>query len=120
MKHIKTINEFRTVGFRYSEPKLGFNISFFYKGELNSKDISNVLKRLDIKSSDINVNNNYGTLEINDHEVEVDGSVDFDIFVYDEETIEDLLKEVGKLIYSVFKVETYGYDVTEHKENLEL
>lgn len=40
LKYIKTINEFRTVGFRYSEPKLGFNISFFYKGELNSKDIS--------------------------------------------------------------------------------
>ena len=49
MKHIKTINEFRTIGFRYSEPTIGYKAVIFCNGELEEGQLSNLLNYLDVK-----------------------------------------------------------------------
>jgi hypothetical protein len=123
MKYIKSINEFRTVGFRYSEPDLGFTLSCYYKGEITEEDISLILDRLGVKGTSINIGGKNGSLELpvgegQIQEVEVDGTITLDIHIYDEKKIEGILDEMSKLMYSIFDTSTYEYNVKEHKENL--
>jgi len=123
MKHIKSINEFRTVGFRYSEPDLGFTISFFYKGEITEDDISAIAERLDVKVSSIKIGKEFGELEMQSpdgdiKEVQVDGNISLDVHIYDEKKIDGILDEMSKLLYSIFDTSTYEYNIKEHKENL--
>lgn len=118
MKHIKSINEFRTIGFRYSEPTLGFLISCYYTGDIKEEDISDVLEKLNIKFDSINITDEFGTLEIGQESIEVDGVVSFNMFIYNEKEIEAILDEFGRLMYSVFETRTVNYQVKEHRENL--
>lgn len=123
MKHIKSINEFRTVGFRYSEPDLGFTISFYYKGEITEDDISAIAERLSVKVSSIEIGKEFGEIEIQSpdgeiQELQVDGNISLDIYLYDEKKVELILDEMSKLLYSIFDTATYEYNIKEHKENL--
>jgi hypothetical protein len=123
MKHIKSINEFRTVGFRYSEPDLGFTISFYYKGEITEDDISAISERLSVKVSSIDIGKEFGEIEIQSpdgeiQEVQVDGKISLDLHLYDEKKVELILDEMAKLLYSIFDTSTYEYNIKEHKENL--
>jgi hypothetical protein len=123
MKHIKSINEFRTVGFRYSEPDLGFTISFYYKGEITEDDISAISERLSVKVSSIDIGKEFGEIEIQSpdgeiQEVKVDGKISLDLHLYDEKKVELILDEMSKLLYSIFDTSTYEYNIKEHKENL--
>jgi len=123
MKHIKSINEFRTVGFRYSEPDLGFTISFYYKGEVTEDDISAICERLSVKVSSIDIGKEFGEIEIQSpdgeiQEVKVDGKISLDLHLYDEKKVELILDEMSKLLYSIFDTSTYEYNIKEHKENL--
>jgi hypothetical protein len=123
MKHIKSINEFRTVGFRYSEPDLGFTISFYYKGEITEDDISAISERLSVKVSSIDIGKEFGEIEIQSpdgeiQEVKVDGKISLDLHLYDEKKVELILDEMAKLLYSIFDTSTYEYNIKEHKENL--
>lgn len=123
MKYIKSINEFRTVGFRYSKPDLGFTVSFFYKGEITEDNISAIAERLGIKVSSIEMSGEYGKLSIqppegDEYEVEVDGTITLEIFLYDEKKMDAILDELAKLMYSIFDTTTYEYNIKEHKENL--
>jgi|SaaInlV_165m_DNA_1040744.scaffolds.fasta_scaffold06438_4 hypothetical protein len=123
MKHIKHINEYRTVGFRYSEPDLGFTISFYYKGEITEDDISAIAERLGVKVSSINIGKEFGEIEIESpdgdvKELEVDGNISLDFHLYDEKKIDAILDEMSKLMYSIFTTSTYEYNIKEHKENL--
>jgi hypothetical protein len=123
MKHIKHINEYRTVGFRYSEPDLGFTISFYYKGEITEDDISAIAERLSVKVSSIKIGKKFGEIEIESpdgdvEELEVDGNISLDIHLYDEKKLELILDEMSKLLYSIFDTSTYEYNIKEHKENL--
>jgi len=123
MKHIKHINEYRTVGFRYSEPDLGFTISFYYKGEITEDDISAIAERLSVKVSSIKIGKEFGEIEIESpdgdvEELEVDGNITLDIHLYDEKKLELILDEMSKLLYSIFDTSTYEYNIKEHKENL--
>lgn len=123
MKHIKHINEYRTVGFRYSEPDLGFTISFYYKGEITEDDISAIAERLSVKVSSIKIGKEFGEIEIESpdgdvEELEVDGNISLDIHLYDEKKLELILDEMSKLLYSIFDTSTYEYNIKEHKENL--
>ena len=123
MKHIKSINEFRTVGFRYSEPDLGFTISFYYKGEITEDDISAISERLSVKVSSIEIGKEFGEIEIQSpdgeiQELQVDGNISLDLHLYDEKKVELILDEMSKLLYSIFDTATYEYNIKEHKENL--
>jgi len=123
MKHIKSINEFRTVGFRYSEPDLGFTISFYYKGEITEDDISAIAERLSVKVSSIEIGKEFGEIEIQSpdgeiQELQVDGNISLDLHLYDEKKVELILDEMSKLLYSIFDTATYEYNIKEHKENL--
>lgn len=123
MRYIKSINEFRTVGFRYSEPDLGFTISFFYKGGITEDDMLAIADRLSIKVSSINIGKEFGELEIQTPDgdvqaVQVDGNISLDIYLYDEKKLELILDEMSKLLYSIFDTATYDYNIKEHRENL--
>jgi hypothetical protein len=118
MKHIKSINEFRTIGFRYSEPTLGFLISCYYSGDIKEEDISDVLDNLNIKFDSIDITDEFGTLETEHGLIEVNGVISFNIIIYNEKEIEAILDEFGRLMYSVFETRTVNYQVKEHRENL--
>jgi len=118
MKYIKSINEFRTIGFRYSEPTLGFLISCYYEGSITEEDISDVLGKLNLKFDSINIVHEDGTLETEQGDIQVNGFISFNILIYNEKEIESILDEFGRLIYSVFETRTINYQVKEHRENL--
>ena len=111
------------MGFRYSEPDLGFTISFYYKGEITEDDISAIAERLGVKVSSINIGKEFGEIEIESpdgdvKELEVDGNISLDFHLYDEKKIDAILDEMSKLMYSIFTTSTYEYNIKEHKENL--
>jgi len=105
MKHIKHINEYRTIGFRYSEPKLRFLISCNYSGEVEKEDISDILDKLNTKFDSINI---------------TDSSISFDIFIYNEREINDILSKFSELMYSFFDTITDNFQVKEHRDNLKV
>ena len=118
MKYIKSINEFRTIGFRYSEPTLGFLISCYYSGVVTEEDISDVLEKLNIKFDSIDITDEFGTLKTEHGLIEVNGIISFNIFIYNEKEIESILDEFNRLMYSVFETRTINYQIKEHRENL--
>lgn len=118
MKYIKSINEFRTIGFRYSEPTLGFLISCYYLGNITEEDISDVLENLNIKFDSIDITDEFGTLETEHGHIEVNGIISFNIFIYNEKEMEDIIEEFNRLLYSVFETMTFNHQVKEHRENL--
>ena len=123
MKYIKSINEFRTAGFRYSEPKLGFSISCYYSGEITEEDIENILNKIGVeKYESVSVGTENVTIEYETEEgpveTEVTGQISFDVFLYNEAEIGTLMDEVSRLMFSIFELKTFNYNVREHKENL--
>jgi hypothetical protein len=118
MKHIKSINEFRTIGFRYSEPTLGFLISCYYTGDIKEEDISDVLEKLNLKFDSINITHEDGSLETEQGDIPVNGVISFNILIYNEKEIEAIIEEFNRLLYSVFETMTFNYQIKEHRENL--
>ena len=118
MKYIKSINEFRTIGFRYSEPTLGFLVSCYYAGNITEEDISDVLNKLNLKFDSINITHEDGSLEIEQDDIPVNGVISFNILIYNEKEIESILDEFGRLMYSVFETRTLNFQIKEHRENL--
>ena len=93
MKKIKLFEEFRAMGFQYSEPKDKFQIRFSLDddgSEAPLEDIiEDILKRYDIKYDD----------------VDVDGwDVEIDIRVYKDEEIDSIM---DKLLMSLVKNKIY-------------
>ena len=118
MKHIKSINEFRTIGFKYSEPKLGFTISFDYNGEVSEEDISDILNNMDIKFTNIDINENKKRISIEGRNIDLNGSIKIDINIYNEKDLSEMIKEISRSLYSIFDVSTINHNVKEHKSNL--
>jgi len=104
MKHIKTINEYqRTVGFRYSEPKEGFNIKVYLDGELTEEEVELTLGEIDVAFGDIyfdDVPDDY----IPEEECDTLTSLSFDINVYNEKEIERIMEDFSKTIYFDYNV----------------
>lgn len=103
MKHIKRINEFRTIGFRYSEPTMGFKIKFDYEGDLSSNIMKSVLDNVDVKFENIEITNN---------------KLEIDIFIYNERELESIVESIIRKLNSFFEIRVSNIDVREHKENL--
>lgn len=107
LKHLKSINEYRTMGFRYSDPTDKFDIALLYQGELDQSILEEVLKdyRIDFES-----------IEINDKKVETengisDGYVVISVLVYTDKEINDVVDTIIKHIRIRNKVTTLGVDV---------
>lgn len=120
MKHIKSINEFRTVGFRYSEPKLGFTILFDYIGKINEEDISDILNNMDIKFTNIEISKEEKKTFVQNNSIDINGRVKIDINIYNEKDLTEIIKELSRLLFSMFDVGTVNHDVKEHRSNLKL
>ena len=103
MKHLKRINEYtRTVGFRYSEPKIELTMSGFFIGELSNDLMKQALDEFQIKSKDINISNKPGKIETEEGFIEVDGMFTINFFVYNDRTDDmiSLITDIERFLHS--------------------
>ncbi len=103
MKHLKRINEYtRTVGFRYSEPKIELTMSGFFIGELSNDLMKQALDEFQIKSKDINISNKPGRIELEEEFIEVDGMFTINFFVYNDRTDDmiSLITDIERFLHS--------------------
>ena len=100
MKHLKTFNEryTRTVGFRYSEPKIEMTMTGAYSGNLTKELIELALDEFEIKKADINISNKSGEIDA----FEADGMFNIDFFVYNErkDDMDSLVSDIGDFLSS--------------------
>jgi hypothetical protein len=103
MKHLKRINEYtRTVGFRYSEPKIELTMSGFFIGDLSNELMKQALDEFEIKSKDINISNKPGRIELEEGVIEVDGIFTINFFVYNDRTDDmiSLVTDIERFLHS--------------------
>jgi len=95
MKYLKKFNEeyTRTVGFRYSEPKIEMQLKGVYIGNLKNELLKEALKEYDIKVGNIDINTERGYLE----DIKVDGMFLVNLFVYNErkDDMDALVNDIG-------------------------
>ena len=100
MKHLKKFNEryTRTVGFRYSEPKIEMTMTGAYSGNLTKELIELALDEFEIKKADINISNKSGEIDV----FEADGMFNIDFFVYNErkDDMDSLVSDIGDFLSS--------------------
>jgi hypothetical protein len=106
MKNLKSFNEryTRTIGFRYSEPKIEMELTAIFNDDLQKELLQEAFDEFDIKIGNIEVSNDFSELNIDE---ECDGWFTINFFVYNErkddmtaliEDIEDFLANKGFLI----------------------
>lgn len=104
MKHLKKFNEryTRTVGFRYSEPKIEITMSGFFIGDLSNELMKQALDEFQIKSKDINISNKPGRIELEEGFIEVDGMFTINFFVYNDRTDDmiSLITDIERFLHS--------------------
>lgn len=121
MKHIKSINEFyhRTMGFRYSEPALRFSITCYYQGIITEEQLSQALENIgNLKFEKVEVNTNNAKRPIRDvdevvQNVGINGSMDFDILIYNEREIDSIMENLTKSLYIDYKVRVVDVSINE-------
>lgn len=95
MKYLKRFNEeyTRTIGFRYSEPKIKMSITAVYTGELTNQLLTSAFNEFEIKIGDIDINKRNGIFE----GMPVDGSFTINFFVYNDrkDDMESLVQDIG-------------------------
>lgn len=95
MKYLKKFNEeySRTVGFRYSEPKIEMQLTGVYSGNLTNDLLKEALVEYDIKVGNIDINTKSGYLE----DIKVDGMFLVNLFVYNDrkDDMESLVNDIG-------------------------
>lgn len=100
MKHLKRFNEkyTRTVGFRYSEPKIEMTMTGAYSGELKKELMIKALDEFQIKVGNIHISNQSGYLE----DFKADGMFNIDFFVYNErkDDMDSLVEDIGNFLAS--------------------
>jgi hypothetical protein len=100
MKYLKKFNEeyTRTVGFRYSEPKIEMTMAGAYSGNLTKDLIKLALDEFEIKVGNIHISNQSGYLE----DFKADGMFNIDFFVYNErkDDMDSLVGDVGDFLSS--------------------
>lgn len=108
LKHIKSINEYRTLGFRYSEPTDKFNVIIAAKNSINKSDVEKILNDYRIT---------FEGLEIVYEKVPTksgisDIIIDIDILVYTEKEIQDIMDSIIKELTVKYKLDILDAKVT--------
>jgi len=107
MNYIKSINEFnRTIGFRYSEPTVKFNLTLLCVGELNEDSLIKLLDYIQVPFENIEIKNEVNTVELENEDIESNLKVKFDFFVYSEQEIEKIVEEVREGLFREFDIDT--------------
>lgn len=108
MKYIKPINEFsRTIGFKYTQPSVRFNVLMFCKGELTNEQFTDFMDFIDVKFEKLNIKDAKKEIQIDDSIVESDIVVEFDILAYGESEIETITEQIQKGLNREFEVQTF-------------
>lgn len=118
MKHIKSINEYqRTAGFRYSNPNIDLRILCYYIGNANEQNVKKALENIyNLTFDNITVDNNSGKiLNPEGNVISVDGSINFNISVYNEKEIDKITEDFIRIMDSQFDVATTNFIVKDKK-----
>ena len=86
MKHLQSFNEryIRTIGFRYSEPKIEMELIAIFNGDLKEEFLQEAFDKFGIKIDNIELSNDTSELEDIDVNEECDGWFTINFFVYNE------------------------------------
>jgi hypothetical protein len=111
MKYIKKINEFRTVGYRYSEPKEEFKVSIIV-GSYNTDSTFTLDKLISAIELVDELKYNKESFKIspinqiqsdtNGTSFKIDSQIIFEIFLYKEEDFEYFIEELGEILKSAY------------------
>jgi hypothetical protein len=117
MKYLKSINEIyhRTLGFRYSEPGGKFDIHCFFIGDLDSETLQKVLRYNRIKTGELEISNRNEVVRIGDSNIEVSGTVKFQIYTYDDRELDHILQSIVTSLYSDFGIELVNINYKKAK-----
>ena len=114
MKHIKPINEFnRTIGFRYSEPTIGYKAVLYCVGRITKNSFIQLLDFLEIKTEKIKITKQEGTLEIEDMEIKTNLVIEFDFNVYSDQELDKIIEDVRSGLSREFNVQTFDFLIKE-------
>lgn len=114
MKYIKLINEFtRTIGFRYSEPTIGYKAILFCIGKVNKNSFLQLLDFLDLKTEKVKVSKEQNKVEVEDGELETNLLIEFDFFVYSEQELEKIVQDIRDGLNREFNVQTFDFLLKE-------
>ncbi len=95
MKYLKKFNEeySRTVGFRYSEPKIEMQMTGVYVGDLNKELLELAFNQYEIKIKSLDVNKDTEAL----NGAEIDGMFLVNLFVYNDrkDDMDALVNDIG-------------------------
>lgn len=109
MKHLQSINEFRTIGFKYSEPKVRINAILMCKGELDEEQFSALMKHINVKYENFDVYDEKNELETEDGTLESDIVVEFDILIYNESELETITIDIQNGLNREFNVQVIQF-----------
>lgn len=113
----------RVVGFRYSKPTLGFLIKCYYingeEGNLTTENVETALSKVfDLTYQNIKLDQEFGTILLDENvELEVDGKLSFEVFVYTERELESIIEEFAKKLYAISDVKCVDFGSKELKSN---
>lgn len=114
MKYIKPINEFtRTIGFRYSEPTIGYKAILFCIGKVSKNSFLQLLDFLDLKTEKVKVSKEQNNVETEGGELETNLLIEFDFFVYSEQEIEKIVQDIRDGLNREFNVQTFDFLLKE-------
>jgi hypothetical protein len=104
MKYLKRFNEryTRTVGFRYSEPKIEIKIIGVYTGDLNEELLKEAFDNFKIKVKKIEIDTQ-GHFDLpNDDSIEVDGNFTVEFLVYNDSKydIDSIFNDIGEYLFN--------------------
>lgn len=114
MKYIKAINEFnRTIGFRYSEPTIGYKAILFCNGKISKSSFLHLLDFLEIKNEKVKVSKQENKFQLENEDINTNLTIEFDFFVYSEQELEKIVEDVRSSLQREFDVQTFDFLLKE-------
>lgn len=114
MKYIKLINEFnRTIGFRYSEPTIGYKAILYCVGRISKNSFIQLLNFLEIKTEKIKITRQENTLEIEDLDVKTNLVIEFDFNVYSDQELDKIIEDIRSGLNREFNVQVFDFLLKE-------
>lgn len=114
MKYIKALNEFnRTIGFRYSEPNIGYKATILSQGSLSKRDLLRLADYLEVKIQKVKITSEEGKVKVEDEEFLTDTKIEFDFYVYSEAEIEQIGSDIKQGLSREFGAQVYDFLVSE-------
>lgn len=109
MRYISSIKEFRTIGFRYSEPDIKVNALMYCTGELSKDDLIALLDDINVKFEKLNITEEQKEVEIEDFTIQTNIMVELDFFVFDEKEISTISQEIRTGLNREFDVQVIEF-----------